>query len=84
VIKVEGGKGKTSEPAAPIEKGTLNRTRTLNVSKKNDGVVIVDLLDADSNDDVPDADEDDDVVFVSERPVKKPEGACEPRVKTEK
>lgn len=84
-MKIEGLNAK--EIPAPRNGNTLKRKRPLNVSRRNDGVTIVDLLD-DSDEDLAHTDngqeEEDEVVFVSERQVRRLKGAPEPRVKAEK
>jgi hypothetical protein len=82
-VKSEGPNAE--QIAAPRNGNVLKRKRPLNVSRRNDGVMIIDLLD-DSDEDLPHTDngqEEDEVVFVSERQVKRPKGAPEPRVKAE-
>lgn len=83
-MKTEGSYAK--QTAVPRNGKVLKRKRPLNVSRRNDGVVIIDLLD-DSDEDLPhtgNGQEEDEVVFVSERQVKRLKGAPELRVKAEK
>jgi hypothetical protein len=82
-VKIEGLNAK--QTSAPRSGEVLTRKRPLNVNRRSDGVMIIDLLD-DSDEDLPHTDngqEEDEVVFVSERQVKRPKGAPEPRVKAE-
>jgi hypothetical protein len=84
IVKIEGLNAK--QTSAPRSGEVLKRKRPLNVSRRSDGVMIIDLLD-DSDEDLPHTDngqEEDEVVFVSERQVKRLKGAPEPRVKAEK
>ncbi len=83
-MKIEGLNAE--QTPTPRNGNVLKRKRTLNMSRRNDGVVVIDLLD-DSDEDLPhmeNGQEDDEVVFVSERQVRRPKGAPEPRVKAEK
>jgi hypothetical protein len=82
-VKIEGLNAK--QTSAPRSGEVLKRKRPLNVSRRSDGVMIIDLLD-DSDEDHPHTDngqEEDEVVFLSEQQVKRPKGAPEPRVKAE-
>jgi len=84
IVKIEGLYAK--EIPTPRNGNALKRKRPMNVSRRNDGVMVIDLLD-DSDEDLPNTDngqEEDEVVFVSVRQVKRLKGATEPRVKTEK
>jgi hypothetical protein len=83
IVKIEGLNAK--QTPAPRNGNMLKRKRPLNVSRRNDGVMVVDLLD-DSDEDLPHTEngqEDDEVVFVSDRQVRRLKGASEPRMKAE-
>ncbi len=85
-MKIEGSRAdRTERPAPKCEEG-LKRKRPLNVNKRNDGVIVINLLNDDDTDseDMENEQEDEDLVFVSERQGKKPKGTAGPIVKAEK